>query len=326
MNFIFFKRYAKKVNKNKPLFTPGPAAISEENLSGLGPAFGRGDLEFKDTATAVENWLKKLTGKSNVLSLQGSGSLACEIAVNNFLHGEILVIKSGFYSDRLYKMVSQKFDSNSIDYIEYEDLFKIKKNYQWVVACYVETSNAFKLDLHVLNDLALKCNSKLLIDATASIGLEKDHYLADVICFSSCKGLFGLTGAAFIAFEEKPSNKNRKSFYLDFETHYNHLITGPYHALQSLVNVIPVHEQMVRSVRKNKEVFLEKFKNYIVHAESNQPLIATLVNAKIISSDKNAILYSPRKVTSGSIISHLGEVYLKHKAKGKLNKLLEIAQ
>ena len=326
MKSISFRRYTKKVNRNKPLFTPGPAAISEENLNGLGPAFGRGDSKFKGIESEVENWLMKLSGKSNVLSLQGSGSLACEIAVNNFLHGEILVIKSGFYSDRLYQMISQKFSSHSIDYREYKEISKIEKNYQWVVACYVETSNAFKLDLHVLNDLALKCNSKLLIDATASIGLEKDHYLADVICFSSCKGLFGLTGAAFIAFEEKPSDKNCESFYLDFQTHYNHLITGPYHALQSLVNVIPVHEQMVNSVRKNKEVFLEKFKNYIVHAESNQPLIATLVNAKIISSDENAILYSPRKVTSGSIISHLGEVYLKHKAKGKLNKLLEIAQ
>ena len=30
-------------------------------------------------------------------------------------------------------------------------------------------------------------------DATASIGLEENHDLADLLAFSSCKGLFGLT-------------------------------------------------------------------------------------------------------------------------------------
>jgi galactokinase len=37
----------------------------------------------------------------------------------------------------------------------------------------------------------------LYVDATGSIGLEDNHQLADVMAFSSCKGLFGLTGAGF---------------------------------------------------------------------------------------------------------------------------------
>ena len=45
-----------------------------------------------------------------------------------------------------------------------------------------------------------KLKAKLLLDATGSIGLEPDHNLADTIAFSSCKGLFGLTGASFICF------------------------------------------------------------------------------------------------------------------------------
>ena len=51
-----------------------------------------------------------------------------------------------------------------------------------------------------------------MLDATASIGLEPDHNLADVIGFSSCKGLFGPL-AAFIAY--KCENKvSVNSFYL----------------------------------------------------------------------------------------------------------------
>ena len=36
-----------------------------------------------------------------------------------------------------------------------------------------------------------RLKSKLMLDATASVGLEDNHDLADVIGFSSCKGLFG---------------------------------------------------------------------------------------------------------------------------------------
>ena len=46
-----------------------------------------------------------------------------------------------------------------------------------------------------------------MLDATASIGLETNHNYADVIGYSSCKGLFGLTGAAFIAYNEPPQNE-----------------------------------------------------------------------------------------------------------------------
>ena len=35
---------------------------------------------------------------------------------------------------------------------------------------------------------AKKNKAKLMLDATGSIGLEKDHGLASVISFSSCKG------------------------------------------------------------------------------------------------------------------------------------------
>ena len=38
-----------------------------------------------------------------------------------------------------------------------------------------------------------------MLDATASIGLEKYHNLSDVIFFSSCKGLLGPTGLGLLA-------------------------------------------------------------------------------------------------------------------------------
>ena len=81
--------------------------------------------------------------------------------------------------------------------------------------------------------------SKLALDATASIGLEKNHHLSDVSAFSSCKGLFGLTGASFIVFNEKPQNEI-DSFYLNLFNHLNKKMTGPYHTIYSLNKILKI--------------------------------------------------------------------------------------
>ena len=326
MRLINLKRYVHFINKRKPIFTPGPPSISIENFTGLSPAFGRGDFDYKKKSSAVIDWLCKLTGKSKIIAFQGSGSLACEIAINSFLSGKILVIKSGFYSDRLHKMVLQKHDANLVKYLELSDLQSLDGNFQWIVACYVETSKALKVDVENLKKVALKWNSRILLDATASIGLEPNHQLADVLCFSSCKGLFGFTGAAFLAYDENISIESNSEFYMNIETHINQLITGPYHAILSLFNIIPVHHQMVNAVKLNKEIFLKKYEKYLVNYYENEPLIATLVSCKLTSVNKNAVLYSPRSITKGSIVSHLGESYLKDKAKGKIIHFLKVEE
>ena len=39
------KEFEKQKNK-KILFTPGPASLLKENITGLEPCFGRGDLKY----------------------------------------------------------------------------------------------------------------------------------------------------------------------------------------------------------------------------------------------------------------------------------------
>ena len=64
------------------------------------------------------------------------------------------------------------------------------------MGCPVETSIGYKIPILKIQWIKKRCKSKLALDATASIGLEKNHEYADVLGYSSCKGLFGLTGAA----------------------------------------------------------------------------------------------------------------------------------
>ena len=72
-----------------------------ENLVGLEACFGRGDNSYKKIHEVVLSKLKKLSGHKRIITLQGSGSLAIEIMCKNFLGGNVVVVNTGYYSDRV---------------------------------------------------------------------------------------------------------------------------------------------------------------------------------------------------------------------------------
>ncbi len=314
------KNLILKKNK-KVLFTPGPASLLKENIIGLEPCFGRGDIQYDKIEKFVLSKIKKITGHEKIARFQGSGSLALEIMTLNFLYGSVLIIKSGYYSDRLYNMaISAKNNYNFIKkiiYIDIKDAEKLTGSFDWVYSCYTETSRGIKLPIKKLKKISKKLKSKLMLDATASVGLEDNHDLADVIGFSSCKGLFGLTGGSFICYNQNQKNEIN-SFYLNLENHLNKKMTGPYHTICSLYEVLKRHDDFKQSVFVNKKKFLRKFSNYIVHPLDLQPNICTYSKKKIFKLKKNIILYKSRGDIKGSIVSHLGEVHLGKKANGKI--------
>jgi aspartate aminotransferase-like enzyme len=321
------KDFVKKRNDTKILFTAGPASLLEENITGLRPAFGRGDDDYINVEEKVLNALKNISGHSMIARMQGSASLAIEIMILNFLYGKVLIINTGFYSERLNSIAESACRRvnaiKKIEVVNWSEIDKLGGTYDWILTCYTETSLAIKIDLKYLKSISTKLNSKIMLDATASIGLEDNHDLADVIAFSSCKGLFGLTGASFISFNEMPKNEI-DSFYLSLTTHLEKKLTGPYHSIASLLNVLTRHDYFKAAVIENKAKFLYKMKNYLVNQPSNEPLLCTQVAKKIISNDKRVILYNSRSNISGSIICHLGEVHKGSGAEGEIINLLEI--
>ena len=162
------------------------------------PCFGRGDSDYLNMEDQVLSDLKKMTGHSQIARLQGSASLALEIMTLNFLFGKVLVVNTGYYSERMLRLskdaICARRDNGSY-FRRMERKFQGSQvSSDWIVACPTETSCGLKLPITDLRNLAKSCGSQLMLDATASIGLEGDHDLADVIAYSSCKGLFGLTG------------------------------------------------------------------------------------------------------------------------------------
>ncbi len=324
-----FKNFVNNENSKKPIFTPGPSSLLAENILGLKPCFGRGDINYKNIEDNVLDSIKSLAGQKNIVRMQGSASLAIEVSIKNFISGRVLLIDSGYYSDRIKCILNNEKEIDNhlrIDYVNYFDLDNLKDfTYDWVVACYVETSKGFRHSLSKIKKFVDKAGAKLFLDATASIGLEENHHLADLLAFSSCKGLFGLTGACFITFNDL-KNKPINSFYLDIRTHLEKKMTGPYHQICSLDLVLKNYNFYKKAVINTKVNFMKRFSDFTIYPLENQPYLCTFVNKKIITNNENVVLYSSRANTSGSIVCHLGEVHLGDAANGKINELIEIGE
>ena len=288
----------------KFMLTPGPAAILHENLQRLGPVFGRGDDEYTQMVESVTAWIKELSGQEEVVMAQGSATFGLELAAHSFVSGKVLLVSTGYYSDRLQKLLPKNC---TVSVVKYEDLETVTGTFDWFLCAYTETSTAFKLDLSAVRRKADQSNAKLYVDATGSIGLEDDHQLADLMAFSSCKGLFGLTGAAFVAYKKGLKQNPSQHFYFNLETQRNKMVTGPYHAIASLAGVRERHPLLRQRVRNSKERTLEKWSNLV--RKTNQPLLCTYLEGEVIPNDENIVLYSPRSELSGSVICHFGDLH-----------------
>ena len=286
------------------MLTPGPAVVLHENIEHLKPIFGRGDDEFTQMSEAVVDWVKQLSGQDEVVMAQGSATFALELAAHSFVNGKVLLVSTGYYSDRLEKLLPKGCD---ITICKYENLGHVNDWYDWVLCAYTETSIAFKVDLESVRKKTDECGAKLYVDATGSIGLESHHELADVAAFSSCKGLFGLTGACFVAHKSNLQPKATDSFYFNLETQKNKMTTGPYHAIASLYGVIKVHDVLRQRVLNSKHHILEQYSNIV--REANQPLLCTYLEGQVLANDNNVVLYTPRSELTGSVICHFGEIH-----------------
>jgi 2-aminoethylphosphonate-pyruvate transaminase len=292
-----------QINNQKLMLTPGPAVVLYENLQYLKPLFGRGDYEYMQMSEVVTDWIKDLSGQDEIVTMQGSATLALELAAHSFVTGEVLLVSTGYYSDRLEKLLPK---GCNLTICKYEDLDNINSSHDWILCAYTETSTAFKVDLQKIRHKANKFGAKLYVDATGSIGLESGHQLADVMAFSSCKGLFGLTGASFIAYKSNLTPKDLDTFYFNMSTQSNSMTTGPYHAIASLYGVIKKHSIFRERVIDSKKVVLDKYKDIV--RGNNQPLLCTYLECKVEPNDSNVILYSTRSKLRGSVVCHLGEI------------------
>lgn len=314
-------------NAEKPLFTAGPASLVYENVSALRPCFGRGDQSFLDSYARVLDMVSEMARQDKTVAMQGSGTSAIEVMIANFLNGKVLVVDSGYYAQRLHMIADSRRKRDGfirhIDIVDWRGIEDVSGDYDWVLAVYAETSEATLVPITGLASLVRRVGAKLALDATASIGLEMGHEVADVMAFSSCKGLFGLTGAGFISYSCSAENEVG-DMIADLATYADKKTTGPYHAILSLEPVLGNHADHREAVVTNKRVFCERFQDHLLYPQEEQPLLCTALSVGIRATDPRAVLYAPRQTRAASITCHIGEVHLGAQAKGEIVDVLEI--
>ena len=123
----FLEEFVKNSNNLKALYSAGPSSLLEENIKFLQPCFGRNDKIYEEAELFVMNYLSNLTSHKNVVRLQGSATLAIEIAILNFCRGKILIVETGYYSNRL-KNICEKhraLTKTTISTVFYENLDEV---------------------------------------------------------------------------------------------------------------------------------------------------------------------------------------------------------
>jgi glycerol-3-phosphate cytidylyltransferase len=149
------------IENRKLMLTPGPAALLYENVAGLKPVFGRGDDEFTALSARVHNWLLELSGQDEIISMQGSATMALELGVRNLVSGRMLLIDTGYYADRMAGFTTA---DTAVDRVSYTELAGVTGAYDWVVCCYTETSCAFKADLGYIRSEADRLGARLFLE------------------------------------------------------------------------------------------------------------------------------------------------------------------
>lgn len=315
------------LKNRKALFTAGPGSLAVENLLGLEPCFGRGDPAYQAIEDRVLQRLRQISGHDNIARLQGSASLALEIAIRNFVAGRVLVIDTGYYAQRLVAICNDARSRgviSALDVVPYGSRAAVSGRYDWLVTVYTETSVGLRNDIRAMKALAERVGARLMVDATASIGLEDGHEVADVIAYSSCKGLFGLTGAAFVAYNVSPQVEE-SSFFLNLANHLERKMTGPYHAICSLDRVLSRHADFRHTVEVGKRVLGHLCADRLLRPPAEQPLLCTLVRGQVVAADDNVVLYAPRSLDPGtSVVCHLGEGHLGRDAGGEIYARIKV--
>ena len=321
-----------QINRRKVMLTPGPGAIPFENAFAVQPLFGRGDADFTEIEERVFYQLRRESGLPCIARLQGSASLALEVAVRSFVNNRVLVVNTGYYCERLIgycQTLVQMGRVSCVDVIDAEEFLAseieqlpCEARYDWLISVYTETSNALLNDVPKLAALKKQIGARLFLDATASIGLETQHDLADVIAFSSCKGLGAMTGGAFICYQDDLQEQPEPSFYLNIRTHLEKKMTGPYHPMAALDRLLPMQDEIRARVRRSKEAFAARFSEQLILPPERQPLIVTRIRGKLKSVEPatsalpysqqapEVIFYEPRTAAPGeSVVCHLGELH-----------------
>ena len=219
--------------KKTLLFNPGPTNVSK----GVRNAIKTRDIchrekEFSEVLQKVRSRILKVVNgqRTHVAIAFVSSATGCNEAMLCGIHGKVLLINNGKYSERLKKIIQihkirfieLKVDQfKQLDFGKVEKLLKENLDVTHIALVHHETTTGMLMPLDKIGRLAKKYNKIICVDTVSSLGGYKIDVKADNIAFctvSSNKCLESFPGISFVIADKSELKKMKgkfRSFYFD---------------------------------------------------------------------------------------------------------------
>jgi len=196
----------------KILMIPGPVEYDGDVLASMSiPTISHTSREFIEILQDALRNVKLIFGApedSLPYIISGSGTLAMEISVANFLKrdSKVLVVNTGYFGDRFAELIS-RFTKNidvlkpglglAVDPEDVRDAAS-KKDYDLITVTHVDTSTGVRNDIKTIASALKDKNSLLVVDGVCSVGGESFDmkWGVDIAFTSSQKALGAPPGLA----------------------------------------------------------------------------------------------------------------------------------
>ncbi len=223
------------MTKRNILLTPGPTPVPPEVLKVMAePIFHHRTPRYRELFREVSEDLKTVFRTTqNVYTFTGSGTLAMEASIVNFLSpgDKVITLEAGKFGER-WGEITKRYQLNTIQIkvpygetilpSEVEKILKLHPGVKAVYGTLCETSTGVLLEIEAIAKLIAKTQAIFVVDAISGLAadrLEMDGWNVDIVVSGSQKGLMIPPGLAFLAASPKAwaLNKNAKlpRYYTD---------------------------------------------------------------------------------------------------------------
>jgi len=219
------------------LMGPGPSCVSESVYEALSkPTLGHLDPSFIEIMDEIKEFLKKLMGTNNLLTIpvSGTGSAGMETCFVNLIEpgDRVLILINGVFGTRMEDIshrLGAEVDSMTFEWGKVVDLDLIQqkllsKKYDIVSVVHAETSTGVCNPVDKIGELVKENGALYLVDCVTSLGglnLRMDEWHIDALYSGTQKCLSCPPGLSPVSFSrnalKKLSDRSTKvpNWYLD---------------------------------------------------------------------------------------------------------------
>lgn len=260
------------------LFNPGPTNVSEAVRDALRtPDICHREPEFTEVLLRVNRTIVRLLhgeGTHSAVLFVASGT-GCNEAIINSIHGKVLVVNNGKYSDRLCVIIERyqiphtrlRLDPlQPISLAMVEDALRADPAITHVAVVHHETTTGTLAPLREIGALAQRFGKLLCVDAVSSLGGHPLDLQADNVAFCSVsanKCLESFPGVSFVigrtsAIQELKGRS--RSFYFDLYAQWEKEQRGETPFTPAVQLIFALDAALQRFDREGSEARIERYR------------------------------------------------------------------